>query len=91
MARMFTVTNEIVNKDVFGASEIWADIVSEFGEDLFISLSARLDKILLTTMGEDIDLIKNAWVMICEDMFNTSVSSYEEAIEKFNLSEINEI
>jgi hypothetical protein len=91
MARMFTATNEIVNNDVFGASEIWADTVSEFGEDLFITLSAQLDKILLTIKGEDIDLIKNAWIMICNEMNYANISSYEEAIEQFNFNEIKEI
>jgi hypothetical protein len=91
MARMFTATNEIYNCTVGEAGEIWSDTVSEFGEDLFITLSAQLDKILLTIKGEDIDLIKNAWIMICNEMNYANISSYEEAIEKFNFSEIKEI
>lgn len=91
MARMFIATNELVNNDVFGDAEIWTDTVSEFGEDLYITLSAQLDKVLLTIKGEDIDLIKTAWVMICNEMNYSNISSYEEAIEKFNFNEIKEI
>ena len=61
MTRWYTVTNEIYNCDVSEAADIWCNAVQEFYEDLVITISAQIDKILLTTSGEDKSLIEKFW------------------------------